>query len=93
MKTLCLAGKLCPPPTGLHRSLPIQLPQFLLRLLEYPLAGVREVSAGPIDVEVEHGHGRGKRLCLAAKTRLGGSPQRSRDLLGIVPGKDPLFQR
>src|SRR5690606_4471416 len=60
------------------------VPQLVLRLFEHLLALLRQVLAGAVDVEGEHGHGRAEGLGLALLARLGGFLQRSGDLPGIV---------
>lgn len=43
----------------------ISLAQFILGCFQYLLALLRQILAGAVDIEGQHGHGRTERLCLA----------------------------
>ena len=71
---------------------PEQFPQFFLCLLEDLELLLGKVLSGPIDVEVEHGHGRLKRCPFTPGTFLGGALERSGDFNGIFQGEYPSLQ-
>lgn len=57
--------------------------QFRFCSFERPFSTRRQVSTRPIDVQVQHRHGRSKRVRLATVARLGGPLQRFGDLRRI----------
>ncbi len=75
-------------------ALPPELPaQLVLRTHQRLLARRRQVPAGAIDVEGEHGQRGAERIRLAAAAAFGGPLQRGRDALGIPQGENALVQR
>jgi hypothetical protein len=70
----------------------IKAAQFILCFFEYFLPFLWKVSAGAIDIEGQHRHGRAKWFCFAPRAFLRGLAQRTRDLCGIVECEHVRFK-
>ena len=68
------------------------LPQLLLRLHQYLLARGRQIFAGAIDVEGEHGERGAKRAAFSARASFGRPFQGRRNPLGIARREDALIE-
>jgi hypothetical protein len=79
----------CWPALELAPKLPAQL---VLCARQYPAAHLRQVSAGAIDVEVEHRHGRPEGVRFPTLARLRRPLQGRRDLFGMLHREDALLQ-
>src|ERR1700710_922622 len=68
------------------------LAELHLRAIQYPQSFRGEVLPTPVDLKIEHRHGRAKRRRLTPATGLRGTHQRQRHLLGTPPFEDALLK-
>ena len=68
------------PEIAFHLRAPKDVAQFTFRLFQNALLSLRQIFAGAIDIEVQHGHGRLIRPRFTALAPFGGAFQRKRNL-------------
>lgn len=70
----------------------VEFAQLLFGLLQYCPLFPRKFPASPVNVEIEHGHGRAKGCALAPCAAVSRALERQGDLMRVMPGEDTALQ-